>query len=357
MILDFDSVLAATSSAEFRCDPRPGWSGPALLFGAQHARVDELPKAVPIVAAGIPFDATSSSRPGAAEGPMAIRQASLALSSYIDSLGQEEMFDTRTGQRFRYCSPHLVDVGDLHVYPTDQIRNFRAIASEVRDLAATGQQLVLLGGDHSITFPAFAGWQAAQPTSRRVGYIQIDHHFDFGDVSAIHGKLYHGSNARRISELPAMAPNRIVFIGQGAVTRSAQFERLLADGYHVVPAQKIRDLGARSALADVVAVVRQECDILYLSIDIDVLDCSVAPGTGNVTLGGLWGYELLDLMSVLSDLPISVVDVVEVAPRYDDTGRTAQIAARVLFEFLYRRPSQEPVAASAVPSSPTGSAP
>jgi arginase family enzyme len=216
--------------------------------------------------------------------------------------------------------------------------------------------LVLLGGDHSITLPAFAGWQAARrPKYGRVGYIQVDHHFDFGDVSAIHGKLYHGSNARRISELPAMAPKRILFIGQGSVTRNTQLEGLLADGYHVVPAHRIRDLGPRAALAQVAAAMREECDALYLSIDIDVLDCSVAPGTGNVTLGGLSGSEFLDLMSELAHLPIGAVDMVEVAPRYDPTGRTAQIAARVLFEFLYRRPSETHSAAPAVPKSPTGS--
>ncbi|UVK49625.1 agmatinase family protein (plasmid) [Mesorhizobium sp. AR02] len=352
MTLDFIRLLETTSSSEFSRDPRPGWSGPALLFGARSVRLDALAEVVPILVAGIPFDATSSSRPGAADGPTAIRQASLVYSSYIDSLGETEMLDTRTGQRFRYCAPHLADVGDLHVYPTDPTRNFRAIASEARDLATAGQLLVLLGGDHSITFPAFAGWQAAR-MSTRLGYIHVDHHFDFGDVSAIHGKLYHGSTARRISELPAMVPQRIAFVGQGSVTRSVQFENLQADGYHIVSARRIREQGARVALADVLAGMKQDCDEVYLSVDIDVLDCSVAPGTGNVTLGGLWGSELLDVMFELGHLPIGAFDISEVAPRYDSTGRTAQIAARILFELLYKRRSDAPIAASFAPSGST----
>jgi arginase family enzyme len=208
-------------------------------------------------------------------------------------------------------------------------------------MAATGATVLLLGGDHSISFPTFAGWQAAMAATLpvdRLGYVQVDHHFDFGSNSAIHGPLYHGSNARRISELRGIAPRQMAFVGVGAVTRKAQLESLRRDGYHVVSSREIQQLGATEALRSTIAHLRERCDALYVSIDIDVADASVAPGTGNVTVGGLTAGELFDVLGTLTPLPIGAFDITEVAPRYDPTGRTAHIAAKLLFEFVYRQP-------------------
>jgi len=341
---DYARLLESCDAEEFRTDPRPGWSGPATLFGGASADLSALPRSPGLLVAGVPFDGTASSRPGAAEGPGAIRQASLSLSSQIDSLGEHEMYDLRTEQVFRYGRGAAVDVGDLHVYQTDTLRTFRAVASEVRTLAATRATLLVMGGDHSITFPAFAGWRAAMAEihrPERLGFVQIDHHFDFGECSAIHGPLYHGSNARRISELRGMAPTRMAFVGVGSVTRKDQFDHLRASGYHVVSARDITRRGAAAALAETLAFLKQACDAVYLSIDIDVLDASVAPGTGNVTIGGLMSHQLVDVVAEVRSLPLGAVDIVEVAPRYDPTGRTAHIAARMFFEFVYRQPRRD----------------
>lgn len=339
--MNFAELLDACDAAEFAADPRPGWVGPSLLFGGVSADLRSLSPSPAFLVAGIPFDGTASSRPGAAEGPAAIRQASLTYSSYVESLGEHEMCDTRTDEVFRYQRASVTDVGDLHVYPTDTVRTFRAVASEVRTMAATGATLLLMGGDHSISFPAFAGWQAALATKRpreRLGYVQIDHHFDFGNHSAIHGPLYHGSNARRISELPGMTPERMAFVGAGSVTRRAQLDDLRNRGFHIITAREIQQRGASTALAATIAELRDRTDALYLSIDIDVADGSVAPGTGNVTVGGLGGAELFDVLQELISLPTAAIDITEVAPRYDPTGRTAHIAAKLFFDFVYRRP-------------------
>jgi arginase family enzyme len=340
-MIEYAKILDETDASAFASDPRPGWAGPALLFGGARADLRALPPGARFLAAGVPFDGTASSRPGAAEGPGAVRQASMVFSSYVDSLGEHEMQDMRTDEVFRYRRAELFDAGDLHVYQTDPLRTFRAVASEVRVMAATGATLLLLGGDHSISFPTFAGWQRAMSVTvpaDRLGYVQIDHHFDFGNESTLHGPLYHGSNARRISELPGVAPERVAFVGVGSVTRKAQLDGLRRDGYHVVSAREIQRSGARAALETVIADLALRCSAIYLSVDIDVLDCSVAPGTGNVTIGGLSGGELFDVVAELARLPIGAFDVTEVAPRYDPSGRTAQIAAKLLFEFAYRAP-------------------
>jgi arginase family enzyme len=335
---DYLQMVEDLSTAAFAADPRPGWSGLPTLFGSPVAPLHQA-RTGGFVVAGIPFDGTASSRPGAAEGPAAIRRASLVFSSYLDSLGEHEMLDMRTGRAFRYRKADLVDVGDLHTYPTQTERTFCAVAAEVRAIAQAGATPILLGGDHSIGAASFAGVLLAgrdrQPGSR-LGLVQIDHHFDFGDQSAIHGGLYHGSNARRISEMRGMTLERMAFIGQGNVTRLAQHRDLLERGAQIVPARDIRARGVEPALAPVLEAIGRHCSAIHLSIDIDCLDASFAPGTGHVTIGGMSTGELFDAVALIAGLPLVAIEIVEVAPRYDPTGRTAQIAAQLLFELLFR---------------------
>jgi arginase family enzyme len=317
----------------------PGWAGLATLFGAPAARLDEVGgdgTQVAVVAAGVPFDGTASSRPGAAEGPLAIRVASRIMAWQLQGWGARRMLDTRLGTTFEYERPNLYDVGDLPVYPTDPARTFDSLATHAAALAGRARKLVFLGGDHSVAFPLFVGFSGAHRGDvADVGYIQIDDHFDFGDHSAIHGHLYHGSNARRISELPGLDPRHMAFVGMAHPTRLEQYQKLLADGYHIITARQLRQAGVAAALAPVIAAM-SDCRTIYLSTDIDVLDAAYAPGTGAVTMGGLDPGTLLDIMFALAPLPIGAIDMVEVAPRYDPTGRTAQLAAQILFEMLFR---------------------
>jgi len=340
---DYRELLADISSADFAQDPSPGWAGVATLFGSKLVNRASVPKCA-YIAAGVPFDATASSRPGASEGPGAIRHASRVFSSYLDSLGEHEMLDTRTGQAFRYQNPSLCDVGDLHVYPTNIKKTFQALAIETQQLAQSGATLILLGGDHSISFALFSGVMIAnkeRDSADRIGYIQIDHHFDFGSNSALHGPIYHGSNARRISELPGISPSRIAFIGAGSVTRKDQFEFLIHNGFHVITAAQIRKRGAQESLSELVRDFNRDCDRVYLSIDIDVLNAADAPGTGNVTYGGLDVATLMDVIDQLRMLRLVAIDLVEVAPRYDPSGRTAQVAAQIIFETVYRNAASD----------------
>jgi len=344
-IPDFAQLQSQAAPEDFRDDPLPGWAGPGTLFGAPAVALGDLPEFSGWAVAGVPFDGTASSRPGAAEGPRAIRTASVVFANSLRSLGETEMLDTRTGDVFSYQAPSVVDAGDLHVYPTNTVRTFQSVASEAGVLTSRSESVVFLNGDHSCTFPTFAGFRAAQlakDPARRVGFINIDHHFDFGNWSTLHGALYHGSNSRRISELPGMRPEDMAFVGVGDVTRHEQFQFLLEQGFHVVPGVRIRRDGAAAALAGVVEALGSRCDVVYVSLDIDVLDTSAASGTGHVTMGGIQVGDLLDVYDVLRELPVRGLDVTECAPRYDASGSTAQIAARLLFEFLFRtkqRPS------------------
>jgi arginase family enzyme len=338
--LDYDEILKGHDPTPFADDPLPGWAGIGTLFGATYGNVADLSSST-LAVASVPFDGTASSRPGAAQGPRAIRAASQIYASNLSSAGIEEMFDTRTGAYFIYSPPEIVDVGDFRVYPTDTLMTFRSAASASRALCGRAAAAIYLIGDHSMTFATFAGARQAWSVDfdpARIGFVNVDHHFDFGRTSKLHGPIYHGSNSRRISELPGMKPENVAFIGVGDVTKASQYRQLLADGYRVVSVSMLNRLGVADAVAPTLESLAESCDVVYVSLDVDVLDASVAPGTGNVTVGGLSSAQLFDLFDLLRALPVRGWDVAEVAPNYDPTGRTSQLMAKLLFEQLFRSP-------------------
>jgi agmatinase len=342
--MTFSRLVNEVGEENFDHLPKPSWRSVPTLFGSAMVRERETSDA-DYICLGVPFDSTCSSRRGAVFGPPAIRQESLVFSTYIDSLGEHEMLDMRTGETFWYRRPKLVDAGDVHTFPSNPERNFLSVASDTYWISRHAPHAVplILGGDHSITIATFAGVRKAaleRNPNTRIGYIQIDNHFDFGQHSSIHGDLYHGSTARRVSECPGMSPGRMAFVGQAATTRAEQHRGLIRDGYSINSAAEIRRVGVGAIVGMLVARFN-ECDAVYLSIDIDVLDGAHGPGTGNVTIGGMSATELVDIVVGLKQLPLLAIDICEVAPEYDPAGQTATIAARILFDVLYRATSAQ----------------
>jgi len=244
----------------------------------------------------------------------------------------------RTGRLQDVERVDIADYGDLHVYPSDPTRQVSATAAEVFRIARRAGRTVVLGGEHLISYPAFAAVRAAgQLDGRRTAFLQIDHHFDFGGHSALHGCYYHGANARRISELPEMPMTAIGFVGPGDLTSAEQFERLLDAGAAIRSMRDVERRGFETCLHEVLSDLSHECEQIYVSIDVDVCDASAAPGTGHVTIGGISAVELLTVPAVLHEYPVVGLDIVEANPTFDPSGTTAHLAARLLFEWLFLR--------------------
>ncbi|MDR6224748.1 arginase family protein [Desmospora profundinema] len=323
---------------KFHSDPLPGWgSRYSTIFNVEHGKFNETFSHGDTAVASIPFDSTASTRIGARYGPRAIRESSLAYSEQVKSWGVDRFRHMRTGELLKSSPTKLVDFGDCHVYPTDPLKQMRATAAEVYYLSNHFQRIVLLGGDHSISFGCFYGFasQRQQIGLGKIGYLQIDHHFDFGSHSVLHGPVYHGSNARRISEHDLVSLDMMAFVGVGDLTSAKQYENLLRSGVIIKSMGDIRREGFESCLRSAMDKLTEKVDCLYVSIDIDVCDSSVASGTGHVTVGGLRSEEFLTIASVLRDYPVAALDIVEVSPHLDQSGVTAYLAARLLFEWLY----------------------
>jgi arginase family enzyme len=168
----------------------------------------------------------------------------------------------------------------------------------------------------------------------RLGYVHVDQHLDLNDHAPYWGKHHSGTPARRITEIPGIEETRMVFLGINGPqpTDNAAFVR--DSGVMVIPLSQVRREGIPTVMERVRETLR-DCDAVYVSLDIDALDRSFAPGTGNTsTIGGLFPMELLEIAAALRDLPLGAVDLAEVAPNWDPTGRTPAIGAAALFAIL-----------------------
>jgi agmatinase len=205
------------------------------------------------------------------------------------------------------------------------VHNFNRLASVVERVALTGAMPVILGGDHAITFPAVAGLSRFAP----LDIVHFDAHLDY--THHYHGAmLTHGSPIRRCQELDFVA--NITSIGIRSVRR-APYEEAISHGNTIITARQFHDTGPE-AVAESIPVGSN----LYVTFDVDVLDPTQAPGTGTPEVGGLFYEEARRCLTTLVQRSNLVAfDVVEVAPPYDLSDLTAQVAARLVADILAAR--------------------
>ena len=201
---------------------------------------------------------------------------------------------------------------------------FDKLTENVRTILDCKALPVILGGDHSISFPVVRAFERFQP----LNIFHFDAHLDYNDD--IWGvKLANGNPLKRISELPFV--DRIIQIGlRGIRAREDAFRDSSDRGNMIILASQVREQGTEA----VIEKFPRGGDI-YVTIDIDVLDPSVAPGTGSPCPDGLLYRELKSLLQGVCRCGRVVgFDLVEVNPFVDQTGLTAAVASMLTLEFL-----------------------
>lgn len=266
-----------------------------MFLGARaHAR-----PAVTLV--GGPYDRTSSFRRGSEYAPAAVRWASQSIETYSPVM-RADLDDTA-----------FADAGDLDLAHLEPEAAVDAVAARVAEIAAHSIPL-LIGGEHTLTLGAVRALARSHPG---LAVIQLDAHTDLRDE--YDGRaVCHATVMRRIVEL--LGPAAVVSAGIRAGTRE-EFA-LAATFAHSGPA-----LAIPSAVWS-----RLAAGPVYVTIDIDAIDPAEAPGTGNPEPEGLAARDVLALVRRLGELRVVGLDVVEVAPPYDPSGRTAVLAATIVRE-------------------------
>ncbi|MDI6644271.1 MAG: agmatinase [Methanobacteriaceae archaeon] len=254
---------------------------------------------------GVPFDSTSTYKVGSRYGPLVIREASHNFERY------NLTFDKNLDLPF-------YDLGDVEIVPGNLIKTCCNIESTVKKLKDHNLTPIFLGGEHSITYPILKAINAEDVT-----VIHFDAHMDM--IDRYMGEKYsHATVMRRVYDLN---PLEIIQIGIRSCSRE---EKIFVDK------KNIKYYSSKDVYSDIKKIIETIDGIdskIYVSIDIDVLDPSFAPNSGNPMPGGIDPFQMEILISKIAEKEILGLDLVEVAS--NQLGDVTAInAAKIIYDFL-----------------------
>lgn len=286
---------------------------------------------------GVPLDLGVSNRAGTRDGPSAIRKASTWYNpgayfkegTIIDLYQQQKAIEVHI--------PEILDLGDVTIFPTDYSRSLRSIETfgyEVRKRAFP----IILGGDHSLTYPAVKGVLHGlqdKESFNSLGIIHFDSHPDVWDSYLTLEDVWHGSPFRKLLEEGRIQGSNLVMIGDRCLISTDLYDYIRSYGIKLYSISDVWGRGIATVVKEAMTYLSEQTDGVYISLDIDVLDPCYAPGTGTPVPGGLTPREMIQAISIICDTARLVgIDLVEVAPNYDLSESTQQLAAFLLHRFI-----------------------
>jgi agmatinase len=263
---------------------------------------------------GVPMDRGSLYRPGAAKAPAELRKLSAIFAPVSE---YAELFDTVT----------VLDDGDVKLVEGDMGLNVDAVAAEIQKTPA-GTVPIVLGGDHTTASPTLVAQQ--RRLNGQLSILYIDAHPDLNDSSR-HTRWSNGCALRRGLELGEIDPRKVTLLGCRDYDWE-EVEYIRKMGVTLINAATAHRWSGNQ-LADEIGS-RIGGDALHISLDIDSLDPSIAPGTGVPSAGGLTSRELLDFLHQLRGVRLAGLDVDEVAPPLDVGHVTSLAALKFIFEYI-----------------------
>jgi agmatinase len=272
---------------------------------------------------GIPWDEGVGYRPGARFGPRSIREYSTRFAFHERGTKERGYWDIEKKKR---CLERvdLVDCGDQDVLYLKVEETFGSITDSLGKLLSAKALPALLGGDHSITFPVVRAFQEYRP----LHLFHLDAHLDYND--SIEGVLLaNGNPIKRVSEMDFIG--EIIQVGmRGIRAREDAYDDSRSRGNQIITISDFRRMGTEEILKRI-----PENGYIYVTIDIDVLDPSIAPGTSSPCFGGMTYEEIRVLLSgIAARAKVVGFDLVEVNPFLDPIGLTQSVAVTIILQFL-----------------------
>jgi agmatinase len=306
------------------------WPSPRTFFGAP--RCDDLQTLEAQVAfLGVPYDAGTLQpyiRTGQSAGPAAARLASFNQLDYVwppgssSGTGSLGWFDIEAKREY-LAGVTMADCGDVAIAGAAIGQNLDRISRAARLIAERGALVVAVGGDHSISFPVGRGMESFAP----IDIVHFDAHADFTD-HFFDARYSHGSQLRRLSELPFV--RSITAIGLRNVWK-VEYDDLVTYGAGIATTRDVLESGPR----EIVGRLVPEGGTLYVSIDIDVLDLPIVPGTTLPEPGGLSYRDLREALDAVARKGRVVgFDIVELDPPQDSAGATSRVTTWLIVHFL-----------------------
>jgi len=246
---------------------------------------------------GAPYDGTSSFRPGSRFAPDKIREASYGLETYSPDYNMD-IEDLNVG-----------DIGNLELPFGEKKKVFEEIKNCTTNLLKMNKKILCLGGEHLITFPII---EVLSSIYDNLKVIHMDAHADMRDTY-ISEKFSHATVLNNVAEL--IDQKNIYHYGIRSGTKE-EFKKIAQYGNFNIKSDELTE-----KIGD---------DPVYLTIDLDILDTSVLPGTGTPEPGGFTFKELSELLRTFKGFNFVGADVVELTPDYDFTGASSIVAAKVV---------------------------
>lgn len=297
----------------------PRFGGPATFMrlpaGSNLANID-------VAIVGVPFDIATSNRPGARLAPREIRDESRLVRPY-----------NMATRAMPFDSVQICDFGDVPINTYNIDKSFKVIKEYYNQVFMNDCYPVTLGGDHSIVLPIL---RAAKEQFGPVGLVHVDAHADCNET--MFGEQFtHGTPFRRAVEEGLLACDKVIQIGlRGTGYSPIDFDWGRSLGFRVVQAEECWNRSLSPLMEEFRATVGETP--IYISLDIDGLDPSYAPGTGTPEPGGLTTAQALEVIRGCTGLNVVGTDLVEVSPPFDTTGNTSLLAANLAFEMICVHP-------------------
>lgn len=272
---------------------------------------------------GAPLSRSSISASAASETPNAIRLAWRGFSTWYAD------YDTDLSDLI------VRDMGDIRMHTTDIVACQRNIEQGLLTLYRQEPDLlpVVIGGDHSITRPSLSAFAQAHP-GKTVGLIQFDTHFDVRNLED--GGPSNGTPFRGLIEDGVLKGEHIVQIGiHGFANARAYRDYVKEHGITYYTMRQVHQIGGEALIRQVVEQLSQKVDLIYVTVDLDVLDASHCPGAPGAAPGGMANWELFDAVYQLGLCPrVAALDLVELDPFRDIAQISVRTGCHTLLSFF-----------------------
>lgn len=269
---------------------------------------------------GIPFDGGTTYRAGTRFGPQGVRKISALYTPY----NYEMAVDLR--EQMTLC-----DAGDVFTIPANIEKTFDQISRAVSHVASSGSLPIMIGGDHSIGFPCVRG--IAECTSKKIGIVHFDRHADIQEKDL--DERMHTTPWFHSTNLPNVPAKNLVQVGIGGWQVPRDAVKVARDREtNIITMGDMEKMGVDKTAEMALEMAWDGVDMVYMSFDIDSIDCGFVPGTGWPEPGGFLPREALALASKVAAEGICGMELVEVAPPYDQSEITVLMGTRVIVDVL-----------------------
>jgi len=273
-----------------------------------------------MVLLGLPFDGSISTRPGARMGPGALRDVLSSLTTFGNDTDLSQL-------RCR-------DLGDLEL-PLGSIGEAHKLVEQAsRAIFEASSVPFFIGGDNGLTGAIIRGLAQARPEIK-LGLVVIDSHYDVREYDS-EDSLSNGTPYRRALETPICSGERTFIIGTRSFANSSYYNRwLIEQKVTHIPVEEFDERPARKIASDVRTMLEKTSDAIFLSIDIDSVTSSEAPGSSAAAPGGLHSREAIAIVrEIAGSSKLIGADLSELSPPWDVQFMTAKLAARLFLEVM-----------------------